>query len=156
MRKPTIYEALKEKLGREPSNDELKAEVQRIKDEGYVMAATQGKLRHQKSRRRSRKNANKISTPPFYRDVDHPVMHMDDDGPTAEEWNLPLGQRRGQPTNPRLVPGSIWRAKNGKWSGERFEFIRVRDRYWVGRSLDDGTEIEIELSLADEYLAPER
>ena len=30
MKKPTIYEALKEKLGREPTNLELKNEVQRI------------------------------------------------------------------------------------------------------------------------------
>lgn len=30
MKKPTIYEALKAKLGREPSNAELKAEVLRI------------------------------------------------------------------------------------------------------------------------------
>jgi hypothetical protein len=29
-RKPTIYEALKDRLGREPTNDELKAEVIRI------------------------------------------------------------------------------------------------------------------------------
>ena len=29
-RKPTIYEALKAKLNREPTNDELKAEVIRI------------------------------------------------------------------------------------------------------------------------------
>jgi hypothetical protein len=36
MRKPTIYEALKTKLGREPSNAELKAEVKRILHEGYM------------------------------------------------------------------------------------------------------------------------
>ena len=29
-RKPTIYEALRGKLGREPSNDELRIECQRI------------------------------------------------------------------------------------------------------------------------------
>ena len=49
--KPTIYEALREKLRREPTNPELKAEVSRIKNEGYVQAATQGKLRHQRRRR---------------------------------------------------------------------------------------------------------
>ncbi len=36
MRKPTIYEALKAKLGREPSNAELKAEVKRILHDGYM------------------------------------------------------------------------------------------------------------------------
>ena len=30
MRKPTIYEALRAKLGREPTNDEIKADVRRI------------------------------------------------------------------------------------------------------------------------------
>ena len=30
MRKPTVYEALKEKLGREPTHDELVADVKRI------------------------------------------------------------------------------------------------------------------------------
>lgn len=34
MKKPTIYEALREKLGREPTNAELKADVQRILREG--------------------------------------------------------------------------------------------------------------------------
>ena len=29
-RKPTVYEALRDKLGREPSNDELRIECQRI------------------------------------------------------------------------------------------------------------------------------
>ena len=48
--KPTIYEALRSKLNREPTNPELKAEVSRIKNEGYVQAATQGKLRHQRRR----------------------------------------------------------------------------------------------------------
>lgn len=33
MRKPTIYEALKAKLGREPSHNELVAEVKRILSE---------------------------------------------------------------------------------------------------------------------------
>ncbi len=51
MHKPTIYEALMSKLGREPTNSELKAEVERIKTEGYVMAATRGKLQHQRKRR---------------------------------------------------------------------------------------------------------
>ncbi len=48
MRKPTIYEALAAKLGRTPTNAELKAEVQRIKTEAYVETAQRGKLRHQK------------------------------------------------------------------------------------------------------------
>jgi hypothetical protein len=47
-RKPTIYEALQGKLGRNPTNAELKADVERIKGEGYAMAAAGGKLRHQR------------------------------------------------------------------------------------------------------------
>jgi len=46
--KPTIYEALVSKLGRIPTNAELKAEVERIKREAYEEAATKGKLRHQR------------------------------------------------------------------------------------------------------------
>lgn len=37
MRAPTIYEALREKLGREPTNAELRAEVERIKAEGAAL-----------------------------------------------------------------------------------------------------------------------
>ena len=48
MRKPTIYEVLKEKLGREPSNAELKADVQRIKDDVLVELASKGKLKFQR------------------------------------------------------------------------------------------------------------
>ena len=48
MRKPTIYEALRGRLGRNPTDAELKADVARIKEEGYVMAASAGKLRHQR------------------------------------------------------------------------------------------------------------
>lgn len=48
----TIYDALAAKLGRSPTNAELKAEVQRIKDEALVMVATRGKLPHQRKRRR--------------------------------------------------------------------------------------------------------
>lgn len=50
MRKPTIYEALKAKLNREPSNAELKAEVSRILDDGMIELAGKGKLSHQKRR----------------------------------------------------------------------------------------------------------
>ncbi len=49
--KPTIYEALRSKLGREPTNPELRADVDRIKREALIDVATRGKLRHQ---RRSR------------------------------------------------------------------------------------------------------
>lgn len=35
-KKPTIYEALKEKLGREPTNKELKSEVDRILTESMI------------------------------------------------------------------------------------------------------------------------
>ena len=48
MRKPTIYEALKAKLNREPSNIELKAEVNRILDDGMIELAGNGKLSHQR------------------------------------------------------------------------------------------------------------
>ena len=47
MSKPTIYEALKTKLNREPSNAELKADVNRILDDGLIEMAMQGKLTHQ-------------------------------------------------------------------------------------------------------------
>lgn len=50
MRKPTIYEALRAKLGREPTSAELKADVDRIKREALVEAAQKGKLRHQRRR----------------------------------------------------------------------------------------------------------
>jgi hypothetical protein len=49
--KPTIYEVLRLKLGREPTSAELKSEVSRIKEEALVLAATRGKLSHQKRRR---------------------------------------------------------------------------------------------------------
>lgn len=47
-RKPTIYEALKAKLGREPSHAELVADVKRILSEVTVNLAMQGNLRHQR------------------------------------------------------------------------------------------------------------
>lgn len=50
MRKPTIYEALKARLGREPSNAELKEDFRRILREGMVEQAERGKLRHQRGR----------------------------------------------------------------------------------------------------------
>lgn len=46
----TIYEALKAKLGREPTQAELRAEIERIKREGLIESASRGKLRHQRSR----------------------------------------------------------------------------------------------------------
>lgn len=48
MRKLTIYEALRDKLQREPTNAEIKADVQRIKEEALVEAATRGRLPHQR------------------------------------------------------------------------------------------------------------
>lgn len=54
VRKPTIYEALREKLGREPTNAELKADVERIKREAYEEMASHGKLPHQRRRRAGR------------------------------------------------------------------------------------------------------
>lgn len=47
----TIYEALRQKLGRVPTNAEIKADVERIKTEALVELSTQGRLPHQ---RRSR------------------------------------------------------------------------------------------------------
>jgi len=47
MKKPTIYEALKVRLGREPSHSELVAEVRRILLEGQIELASAGKLAHQ-------------------------------------------------------------------------------------------------------------
>jgi len=47
-RKPTIYEALEIKLGRPPTNAEIKADVARILDEGAAELAAAGKLKHQR------------------------------------------------------------------------------------------------------------
>ena len=46
----TIYNVLKRKLGREPTNAEAIAEVERIKTEGLVERAQAGKLPHQRRR----------------------------------------------------------------------------------------------------------
>ena len=43
MRKPTIYEALAAKLKREPTHAELKAEVQRILNDGLIEMAEKRK-----------------------------------------------------------------------------------------------------------------
>jgi hypothetical protein len=48
MHKPTIYEALAAKLGRVPTNAELKADVERIKTEAVQELAAKGKLRFQR------------------------------------------------------------------------------------------------------------
>jgi len=48
MRKPTIYEALKAKLGREPTNKELCDDCKRIIANAYVDLAQQGKLSYQR------------------------------------------------------------------------------------------------------------
>ena len=45
---PTIYQALATKLGRTPTNAELKADVDRIKREAIVELAGKGKLKHQR------------------------------------------------------------------------------------------------------------
>jgi hypothetical protein len=44
----TIYEALRRKLGREPTHQELCAEVRRILTDSLVERAEQGKLKHQR------------------------------------------------------------------------------------------------------------
>lgn len=50
MRKPTIYESLELKLGRIPTNEELKADVKRIMQEALVESASKGKLGFQRKR----------------------------------------------------------------------------------------------------------
>jgi hypothetical protein len=49
-KKLTIYEALRRKLGREPTHAELKADVKRILHEGWIERAGKGKLAHQRRR----------------------------------------------------------------------------------------------------------
>jgi len=51
-RKLTIYEALRLKLGREPTNQEIKADVQRILSESLAELAASGRLAHQRKRRK--------------------------------------------------------------------------------------------------------
>ena len=67
MIKPTIYNVLRDKLGREPTNAELKAEVDRIKREALVGLAEKGKLPFQRGRRQPTKK-----TPPaqLQREID--------------------------------------------------------------------------------------
>lgn len=48
MRKPTIYDVLKTKLGREPTHRELCDDVKRILTEGLIERATKGQLSHQR------------------------------------------------------------------------------------------------------------
>jgi hypothetical protein len=48
--KMTIYETLKSKLGRQPLNSELKAEVKRIISEAYLELAEKSRLPHQRRR----------------------------------------------------------------------------------------------------------
>ena len=50
-RKPTIYEALRAKLGREPTNDEITIECRRIISEANRELAEQGKLPNQRKRK---------------------------------------------------------------------------------------------------------
>jgi len=50
MHKPTIYEVLRDRLGREPTHQELCADVKRILTEAMVDLAEAGKLAHQKRR----------------------------------------------------------------------------------------------------------
>jgi hypothetical protein len=47
-RKPTIYEALRDKLGREPTHIEVCADVKRILREATIELATEGKLPRQR------------------------------------------------------------------------------------------------------------
>ena len=49
-RKPTIWQALADRLGREPTHAEACAEVRRILIEGLVDLAERGALPHQRNR----------------------------------------------------------------------------------------------------------
>lgn len=51
----TIYQALQAKLGREPTNAELKAEIREIMEETLVEMATAGKLPWQHKRQSRRR-----------------------------------------------------------------------------------------------------
>lgn len=51
MRKPTIYQALCIKLGRTPTYAELKADVERIKQEAVQELAAKGKLPWQRRKK---------------------------------------------------------------------------------------------------------
>lgn len=44
----TIYEALRVKLGRDPTSEEVRADVRRILSESTVDLASKGKLPHQR------------------------------------------------------------------------------------------------------------
>lgn len=55
MIKPTIYEALRDKLGREPTNAELKADVERIKSETVVELEKAWGLNARRGRQNRRK-----------------------------------------------------------------------------------------------------
>lgn len=46
----TIYQALKQKLNREPTHSELCADVRRILDESLIERAEKGALNHQRKR----------------------------------------------------------------------------------------------------------
>lgn len=50
IRKPTIYEALRAKLGREPTNAELNERCREIIREVHIERAEQGKLKFQRGR----------------------------------------------------------------------------------------------------------
>lgn len=49
-RKPTIWQALADRLGREPTHAEARDEVRRILTEGLVDLAERGALPHQRKR----------------------------------------------------------------------------------------------------------
>lgn len=50
----TIYDALAVKLGRAPTNAEIKTEIDRIKTEALITTAERGNLPHQRRRRARR------------------------------------------------------------------------------------------------------
>ncbi len=80
-RKPTIYEALRDKLGREPTNAELKADVERIKREAIEEMAAKGKLPHQR-KGRGRKNPEDTAADmyeAFHGEPSKEVLEFDDE-----------------------------------------------------------------------------
>jgi hypothetical protein len=103
-RKPTIYEALRDRLGREPTNAELKADVARIISEGSAIG-----------RRRANPKGRKLSVPEQHQlRVARQTLNMTDvgarimGGPTKEEAREIIRRLTGR--EPVENPGAIYDA----------------------------------------------
>jgi hypothetical protein len=95
VKKPTIYEALWSKLGREPTNAELKAEVGRIKEEALIDVAGRGGLAHQrKPRSRAIGHVSKVIGRPL-RDVEPGLRGVASRITSAEERFIAFCTERG-------------------------------------------------------------